>query len=192
MIMKKTIRLFVFAATLIGSNYSFGQTTTGTGAARSTDVAFTGRPTMSFGVSAVKPVGNLDKITDFGGGGDIKFAFPVGVNTDITAQASYVYLSRDNSNPLATQATQLIPIKAGLRYRFGPRSLYLEPQAGYSAAALGGPEGASGGFVYAANVGYFLSNHFDLSLRYEEVVKRNASSDNLPFIGLRLGYNFSL
>ncbi|WP_207495547.1 outer membrane beta-barrel protein [Aridibaculum aurantiacum] len=190
--MKNTIRLMVVAAALIGSNYSFGQsTTTGTG---STDVAFSGRPTMSFGVTAAKPIGNLDKTTDFGGGGDIKFAFPVGVNTDITAQASYLYFSRDNSNPAVQHATQLIPFKAGFRYRFGPRSFYLEPQAGYSAAAVGGSGGSQGGFVYAGNIGYFLSNHFDLSLRYEDVIRRGMPNDSRsnPFVGLRLGYNFKL
>lgn len=181
----------IVASALLAGNFSFGQSTT---TKASTDVAFSGRPTMSFGVNAVKPVGDLDETTDFGGGGDIKFAFPVGSDADITAQASYLYFSRDNSNTAVKQATQLIPFKAGFRYKFGPRSFYLEPQAGYSAAALGGSEGSQGGFVYAANVGYFLSNHFDLSLRYEEVIKRGVGDNNrsMPFVGMRLGYNISL
>jgi len=192
--MKETIQLFVMAAAVLAGNYTFAQST-GTASkttASTTDVVYSGRPTLSIGANATKPVGDFDAISDFGFGGDIKLAIPVATSTDITLNAGYLYFSRDNNHAPQLKATELYPFKAGVRYRFKPRGFYVEPQVGWTSANTPGAAENHGGFTYAANLGYYLSNHFDLSARYEEIARNSDAGGNRAFAGLRLAYNFKL
>jgi len=191
--MKQTIRLFVIGATVLATSYAHAQsTTTSTSSASTTDVVYSGRPTLSIGANAGKPVGDFDKISDFGFGGDLKLAIPVAKSTDITLNAGYLYFSRDDKLAPQLKATELFPFKAGVRYRFAQSSYDVEPQLEWTSAKTPGAAENHGGFTYAANVGYYLSNHFDLSARYEEIARNSDAGGNRAFAALRLAYNFKL
>ncbi len=174
---KLKISLIILSAFLF--NQSFSQTK--------------GRPSLGIGVDFGIPAGKLNTTQKIGVGGTAKAAFPVTTNGDFTLSAGYISFSGDEykegSQTIKSAALNTIPIKAGFRYKFTPQGFYLEPQLGYTSLSTPGGSSAKGGFTYAANVGYFLGSNFDVSARYEAI---NKEGGNLPFVGLRLGYNFNL
>jgi hypothetical protein len=86
----------------------------------------------------------------------------------------------------------MIPLLAGYRHHFN--KFFAEPQIGYGiygAKIKGGEYESSdsqGAFTWAAGVGY-IYNNVEIGLRYQSMHKDGESSG---FVGIRLGYNFSL
>jgi hypothetical protein len=177
----KRILLSSFAMVcLLASSASYGQTK--------------GRPSLGVGFEVGVPAGDLNATQKLGIGGTAKLALPVASGTSITLSSGYISFSGDEYQvagaTIKRPALNFIPIKAGLRYQFVPNGFYVEPQFGYT--SIGTPNSntsATGGFTYAANAGFLINNSWDLSARYEAV---NRKGNNLPFLGFRLGYNFSL
>ncbi len=138
--------------------------------------------TLGIGVEAALPTGDISSVYNFGIGGTLKAAFPVGNSGDVTLTSGYMNFSVKKS--IGSGSTGVIPIKAGYRYRFDG-GFYVEPQAGYGKFAN---KGASGGFLYAVNAGFLAGNGFDVALRYESITNHGSFS----YVGLRVGYNFNL
>ncbi len=174
--MNKTIKLSLATLAIFFCSQSFSQYA---------------RPTLSIGAELGIPTGDLNAYQKIGVGGSAKAAFPVASDLDITASAGYISFSGDEAGSFKYPALNFIPIKVGVRYRFVPKGFYLEPQLGYTSINSSGTTTAKGGFTYAANAGYFIGRNFDISARYEGVSKKG-SQGNLPFVGFRLAYNFSL
>ncbi|WP_316823119.1 outer membrane beta-barrel protein [Pedobacter gandavensis] len=87
-----------------------------------------------------------------------------------------------------------VPIYAGYRYTLG--KFNLEPQVGFSVNKIGvSVDGqsvsvSSTSFAWAAGVSYNISK-LELGLKYQSSALKDADAD-LNFVGIRLGYNFSL
>lgn len=159
------------------------------GMAVSVAQAQVGRPSLGIGLEVGVPTGDLDLSQKIGIGGSADFDFNVGAGTALTLSAGYISFSGDEiANNVKLPAVNFIPIKAGVRYFVVPSLIYLEPQLGYTSISTPNSSSATGGFTYAAKAGVRFSG-FDVSARYEGVSRNN---ENLNFIGLRLGYNFSL
>ncbi len=173
--MKTKIKLSLVAITTFICSQSFGQ----------------GRPSLSIGAELGIPAGTLNSTQKIGIGGSAKVAFPVGPDLDITGSAGFISYSGDVNGGVKRPALNFIPIKAGARYRFVPGGFYLEPQLGYTSINTPNSNGsASGGFTYAANLGYIINRSLDISGRYEAVSLKN--NVNYPQIGFRLAYSFGL
>jgi hypothetical protein len=170
----KRIKILLAVTAVVFSVSSYGQ----------------GRPSLSIGAELGVPTGDLNLTQKIGVGGTAKLAFPVGGGTAITLQSGIISFSGDEFGTTKLPAYNFIPIKAGVRHQFVPGGFYVEPQLGYTSINNTNSSGsAKGGFTYAANAGYFINNQFDISARYEAVSKSNQT---LPFIGMRLAYNFGL
>ncbi|MEO8116090.1 MAG: hypothetical protein ABI653_00490 [Bacteroidota bacterium] len=135
--------------------------------------------TLGIGIEGALPLGDLKITSNFGIGGSLKGCFPVGNSGDITLTAGYINFSA--KSPFTSLS--LIPIKAGYRIRT-TSGFYAEPQAGYGVFTKGG----GGGFLYAINAGYLDKSGFDVAARYEGI----SNNGTISYIGLRVGYNFSL
>lgn len=150
------------------------------------DKKSTETPSIGVGVDVAFPMGDLADVSKFGIGGTVKIAFPAGPGA-VTVTTGYINFSGKDVTvgnlTMTTSSTYLIPFKAGYRLNLG-QGFNIEPQLGYSAG-----KNSSGGFTYAAGLGYIINDQVDLSARYEGVSK---SGSTLSFIGLRVAYNFSL
>lgn len=135
--------------------------------------------TIGIGIEGALPIGTFNTSSNFGIGGSLKGAFPVGASGDITITAGYINFSAKSG----FISSGLIPMKAGYRFRTSS-GFYAEPQAGYGKFTKGG----GGGFLYAINAGYLDKSGFDIAARYEGI----SNKGTLSYIGLRIGYNFSL
>jgi hypothetical protein len=175
MIYMKKMKFWMVMLTVITSLGAYAQEAT------------TPRPSISVGVEAGLPLGDFKEGWNFGIGGSVKGALPVASGTAITLSAGYMsFAGKSFGTEGKLPSTSMIPIKAGIRYRF-PAGVYFEPQLGYTKFKVGDLV-STGGFTYAANIGYLMDNGLDLSARYEAISKEGTTS----FLGLRLGYNFSL
>lgn len=162
--------------------------------ATQTNAQSKGRPTLGVGFEVGVPAGDLNATQKIGIGGTAKLALPVAAGTAITLTSGYISFSGDEYTiagaTIKRPAMNFIPIKVGVRYQFVPNGFYLEPQLGYTSIGTSNSNtSATGGFTYAANAGFLINNQWDLSARYEAVSRKG---NNLPFLGFRLGYNFSL
>lgn len=147
-------------------------------------------PSFSIGVEAGIPVADLSTFNNLGIGGSAKLGVPLFDGGDVTLSAGYISFSGKNAPIGKYAALNLIPIKAGLRFKLA-NSVYGEPQLGYTSYKRSGASDGSGAFTYAANLGFLLSRNFDLAARYENASKSsNGQNLNLSHIGLRLAYNF--
>jgi len=148
-------------------------------------------PSLNIGVEAGLPVGDFADSHKLGLGGSLKALFPVAPDAAITLSAGYMSFSAKEYEfggvTAKGPAVNMIPIKAGFRYNF-QTGLYFEPQLGYTNFKVKDGESA-GAFTYAANLGYLFNQKVDLSARYEAFSKNDNTTS---FVGLRLGYNFSL
>lgn len=145
-------------------------------------------PSLSLGVEAGLPLGDFNKTRNVGVGGSLKFAFPVASDMDLTLSGGYMTFSGKKAILGNYSTINMIPVKAGVRYRF-PSGFYLEPQLGYTNVKAKGAEDGYGAFTYAANAGFLVNNKLDIGARYEAFSK---NENTTAFAGLRLAYNFSL
>jgi hypothetical protein len=174
--MKKLITLLMLATAVSYSNISNAQDDAGNS------------PSISVGVEVGIPTGDFGESHKLGLGGTVKAAFPVITNGDITVTAGYISFSgKDVAFFGKLPAMNVIPLKAGFRYRF-PGGFYVEPQFGYNIWKAKGGE-SEGGFTYAGNLGYLINNMIDLSVRYEGT---SIEGTTISHIGFRAAYSFSL
>ena len=136
-----------------------------------------------------------DKISNFGLGGTVKYAYNFDETIAVTLQSGYIYFFGKDLGGGKINLSQ-IPIKAGVRYSMG--QFYVEPQlgVGFYKPSIKITSGTSttvnfdsySAFTYAGNIGVLASQNFDISLRYEGWSKNGSAG----FLGLRLAYVFPL
>lgn len=177
--MKKVLTYALVAVALCYTNTTFAQDEPNAGTA------------VSVGVEVGIPTGDFGESHKLGLGGTVKVAFPVIPSGDITVNAGYMSFSGKEMSfmgqTVKLDPLNVIPLKAGFRYRF-PGGFYLEPQLGYNIWKAKGGE-SEGGFTYAGNIGYLVNNMIDLSARYEG---SSIEGTTLSFIGFRAAYSFAL
>lgn len=170
--MKKVILLFVSVITL------------------SAVQAQQGKNQIGIAAEAGLPIGDFGDGFKTGIGGALKGLFGIGQSGQITFTTGYMsFKQKDFDNNSAT----IIPLLAGYRHNF-TGGVYVEPQLGYgiygSKVEILGEDrtDSEGAFTYAIGVG-FAASGFDAGVRYQGASK---DGSNTSFIGVRVGYNFTL
>src|SRR5688500_9335895 len=148
-----------------------------------------GNNQIGIAAEAALPIGDFADGFKTGVGGSIKGLFGIGQSGQITFTTGYTAFKLDDSDLDDTYS--IIPLLAGYRHNF-TGGIYIEPQLGYGmyryrSDFLDETE-SNGAFTYAIGVG-FTASGFDAGVRYQ-----GASDDgsNISFIGVRVGYNFTL
>ena len=156
-----------------------------------------GNNAVSVAVDAAIPVGSLSDATSFGIGGTVKGLYGIGTAGQITLTSGYTTFSAKKEIKQALGASKVtqgvIPILAGYRHNFN--GFFAEPQIGYgiySGKIKGGlfeSSDSEGAFTWAIGGGYVFNKKLEAGVRYQSGSKDGESSG---FIGVRVGYNFSL
>src|SRR5699024_5401748 len=151
-----------------------------------------GNNQISIGLDGGFPMGDFGKSSNLGIGGTVKGMYGIGTAGQVELTLGYISFGMKESSSTASASTGIIPIMVGYRHHFN--GLYVEPQLGLSMLktkvdVMGHTASSStSAFGWALGAGY-LFNDFDVSLRYQSASK---NGNSLGFLGLRLGYNFSL
>ena len=114
---------------------------------------------------------------------ELRLQRDLGERISLTLTTGYYGFIGKENNALGNQiSSDLIPLKAGMKFFFGD-TFYLQPEVGVSFATkknYGNP------FTYAPSFGY-ANNKWDFALRYEGFVYENTSNG---MVALRLAYAF--
>lgn len=153
---------------------------------------------LSIGVEGALPTtgwteyigdGNSIKISDFGIGASLKYAYNFNETIAATFQAGYIFFPGNDLGGGKVNLGQ-IPIKAGAR--FSMSRFYIEPQFGLSSFNLKAKadDGTSTStsttpFTYAIGIGAAAGENFDIGFRYEAMYKDDS---NVGYLALRLAY----
>ncbi|UAY54005.1 outer membrane beta-barrel protein [Arachidicoccus terrestris] len=154
---------------------------------------------FSVGIEGALPMNGWDlydgstsstKVSDFGIGATIKYAYNFNETIAATFQTGYVYFPGKDLGGGKINTSQ-IPIKAGVR--FSMSRFYVEPQFGLSSLNVkvastvdsGSYSGSTTAFTYAIGVGAMAGRNFDIGLRYEAMSK----DGTMGFLALRLAYS---
>lgn len=176
-----TKTLCVFALTFIGTA-TFAQT---------------GFHKVGAGAEVALPMGDFGQAYGIGFGITGKVFYGINEKSDITGTLGYLHFGMKNDSDMMSGSMGMIPVMFGYRYDFG--GLYGEPQIGLMAmrskvkfndSGLGGMFSDLSGTSSTNKVSFGLGGGYafgdwDLGARFQIV-------DNLNFIGVRVGYNFSL
>jgi hypothetical protein len=134
-----------------------------------------------------------------GGGATIKGQYDVTQNLGVTLSTGYYYVKADTRTNRSVNSADFkyIPLKIGTKAYFLPEAYFgAEIGVGYADPSLEREAdkdvslrtGSHFSKVIAPAIGY-ETNHFDASLRYENI---NHQNHYKSFIGIRLAYIFNL
>ena len=156
-----------------------------------------GNNAIGVAVDAAVPVGSLSDATSFGIGSTAKGLYGIGTAGQLTLTVGYTSFSAKKEIKEALGASKftqgVIPILAGYRHNFN--GFFAEPQIGYgiyTTKIKGGlfeSDGNEGALTWAIGGGYVFNKKIEAGVRYQSGTKDGESSG---FIGVRVGYNFSL
>lgn len=114
---------------------------------------------------------------------DLRLQHDLGERISLTLTTGYYGFIGKENDALGNQlSSDLIPLKAGVKFFFG-NTFYLQPEVGVSFATkknYGNP------FTYAPSLGY-ANNKWDFALRYEGFEYENVSNGMVAF---RVAYAF--
>lgn len=150
---------------------------------------------INVGAEVALPLGNFGNAYGVGFGATGKAFYGVSEKGDITGTLGYMRFGMKEDNNMVSGSMGMIPIMFGYRHDFG--GFYGEPQLGLMMVSskvkfndMGlGLSGLSGTHsqtkVSFGLGGGYMFGDWDLGARFQII-------DNLNFLGLRIGYNFSL
>jgi hypothetical protein len=150
---------------------------------------------VNVGAEVALPLGNFGKAYGVGLGATGKAFYGISEQGDITGTLGYMRFGMKDANDMMSGSMGMVPIMFGYRHDFG--GLYGEPQLGLMLLSskvkfndMGlGLSGLSGTHsqtkVSFGLGGGYMFGDWDLGARFQII-------DNLNFLGLRIGYNFSL
>jgi len=150
---------------------------------------------VNVGAEVALPLGNFGNAYGIGIGATGKAFYGISEQGDITGTLGYIRFGMKGDQDMMSGSMGMIPIMFGYRHDFG--GLYGEPQLGLMMISskvkfddMGlGLSGLSGTHsqtkVSFGLGGGYMFGDWDLGARFQIV-------DNLNFLGLRIGYNFSL
>lgn len=141
------------------------------------------------------PVGDFKDSHKSGFGGGLNADIRLIAGFGVTGSAGFMYFpgkeiaTRDvEGNPITTKAESLkaLPVRVGLKYKFGFPLLYVKAEGGTATFVGGEGEHYKGtAAIFAPGLGIrFLG--LDVEAKYEVWFK----NDNRGFFGLKAGYNF--
>jgi len=156
-----------------------------------------GNNQASVALDVALPVGDLADASSIGIGGTLKGLYGVGTAGQITLTTGYTTFSAKKEIKDALGASKVsqgvIPILVGYRHHFN--GFFAEPQVGYgiyTSKVKGGifdSKDSGGAFTWAIGGGYVFNQKIEAGIRYQSGTKDGESSG---FVGVRIGYNFSL
>ena len=145
------------------------------------------KPIMfSLGVDAGLPIGNAGDVYSFIIGGSLQGEYKAATELGITLNAGYKSWSvkKDLRYLTDKKSNGFIPVLAGIKYYFTPM-VYGAGQLGVSFST----ESNSGSlFTYTPGVGFQISPHFDVLVKYTGMSARGGGS--LGEVGVRVAYGF--
>lgn len=153
---------------------------------------------IQIGARVAVPTEKLDKVANTGFGGTVKGYYGIGSKStphQVTVEVGYNCFGLKNLSPGASGYYSAIPVYTGYRYLFG--KIILDTQAGFS-FNRGGSENAAGekfsdgetAFGWAVGAGYLIKQ-VELGVKYQSSHSDDAIY-SIKFVGIRVGYNFSL
>ncbi|MBL1407844.1 hypothetical protein [Sphingobacterium faecale] len=154
---------------------------------------------VGVGIEGALPLGNFGEAYGIGYGATGKAFYGITEKGDITGTLGYIRFGMKESSAMVSGSMGMIPIMFGYRHDFG--GLYGEPQLGLTMVKsrikmdlgdfgdLFGGIGANGSgsttkVSFGLGGGYAMGK-LDFGARFQIV-------DSFNFLGLRIGYNFSL
>lgn len=156
-----------------------------------------GNNQVSVAADVAIPTGDLGDATSIGLGATVKGLYGIGTAGQITFTTGYTAFSAKKELKDALGADKMsqgvIPFLAGYRHNFN--GFFAEPQIGYgvySSKIKGGmfdSKDSDGAFTWAIGAGYVFNQKVEAGLRYQSASKNGESTG---FLGIRVGYNFSL
>ncbi len=151
--------------------------------------------TVNAGVELGMPIGDFGNAYGIGFGATGKALYGITEKGDITGTLGYIHFGLKNESESVSGSMGMIPIMFGYRHDFG--GLYGEPQLGLMVVKSkidfdGAGSGLTGfgGSTSTSKIslglgGGYMFGDWDLGARFQII-------DNLNFLGVRVGYNFSL
>lgn len=178
--LKKMKKLILSAVVLVAAIGANAQTNSnGTAKAAASKFGF------SVGVEAAIPVGTFGDAYSFGIGGSAQGDIWVAPELAITINAGYINYSGKTIGGYKVPSVGVIPIMAGIKYKFAGSGVYASGQLGTGIFTGGGSSTSS--FAYAPGIGYNFSKNVDALLKYQAYSKNSSS---LGSVGLRIAYTF--
>jgi hypothetical protein len=152
---------------------------------------------VGVGAEVALPLGDFGEGFGIGFGGTGKAFYGISEQADITGTLGYLHFGMKDESEFMSGSMSMIPIMFGYRHDFG--GLYGEPQIGLMMVkskvkmdfgGLGDIFGDIGGSASTTKISFGLGGGYvfgdwDLGARFQIV-------DNANFLGVRIGYNFSL
>lgn len=152
--------------------------------------------TIGVGAEVGLPTGDFGKVYNIGIGATAKAFYGITENGDITGTLGYIRFGLDDDTGIMSGSMGMIPIMFGYRHNF--EGLYAEPQLGLMmltsnvtykddmGLGLGALSGSASETKFSLGLGggYQFGN-WDLGARFQII-------DSMNFLGVRVGYNFSL
>ena len=141
----------------------------------------TSKKTM-FGVGVNAGFPTSQSSFSFVAGVDLQAEINAAKSLNLTGSLGYesYFIKSVYQSALGQKTAGLIPILAGLKYKFTP-ALYGHAQVGYSISTQ---KGGNGSFTYAPSIGYIITPKVDVSVKF---LGLKGGSDA---IFARLAYNF--
>ncbi len=141
-------------------------------------------------------MGDLADVSKMGYGGAVKGMYGFGIREQhVTLEAGYNYFPVKNLPDGVSANYSAIPIYTGYRYSFS--NFHFESQAGISINKVTGKVNGQGSksetstnFAWGLGASYSYNN-IELGIRYQSSETKK-EKENISFVGIRLGYNFSL
>jgi hypothetical protein len=140
------------------------------------------------------PTGDFGTFYKTGFGGTLKGLYGIGTAGQITLTTGYNRFTAKGSTSNAKETLGIIPVLLG--YRHNISGLFIEPQIGYGRYSdkvnVSGNSGSDnkGAFTWAVGAGYQISG-FEFGVRFQSGKVKDPTS-SFSFVGLHIGYNFSL
>jgi len=153
-----------------------------------------GKNQIGVGADLGIPVGDFGDVVKTGFGGYAKGLFGIGEGGQITFTTGYSSFKAKGSTSEESATLNIIPLLAGYRHNFS--GFYAEPQIGYNIfgakykGTISGSD-SEGGFAWAVGFGYVVSN-VDFGVRYQGGKPSGDGNSDWSFVGIHVGYNFSL
>lgn len=150
---------------------------------------------INAGAEVALPIGDFGKAYGIGFGATGKAFYGITEKGDVTGTLGYLHFGMKEDSDLMSGSMGMIPIMFGYRHDFG--GLYGEPQLGlmmvrskvkfddmgFGLSELSGSSSTTK-VSFGLGGGYMFGD-WDLGARFQIV-------DNLNFLGIRIGYNFSI
>ncbi len=177
--MKKLILCAAVVIAAIGANAQM----------KKAETKSTSKAQFSIGLEGSLPVGNFSNAYSFGFGGSVQGDFWVAPELALTANVGYIsYTAKSITIGTVTykgSAAGLVPVLAGIKYKFGSSMVYGSAQLG---AAFSTQSGGGTSFAYAPGIGYNFTPNFDALLKYQGYSNKGGNTSSA--VGLRLAYTF--